>query len=379
MKDTDKETTGAQASAKEKKKHAAVKRILMSVLTLAIVVGVFAFILPKFASYQEVFQAMGEMSVAQLVFLFIVALFNLACGWTMFQVSLPGMKNWQAGQLMLSQNLIASTLPLGAAWSVGLGYGIIHSYGFGVAEYTLMLGVSGVWNTFAKFALPVVALLLLVVTGNSASSTWILALVGVGALLLALGVFALVLWKRSFAVRVGNLAGKLVSRLLKLFHKDPVTTWGESVAKFRDQTLTVARTRWLALTLIAVLYQLSTFWVFLYALRFSGVPASGEHGVSWVVAFGIFAVVRLISAIPITPGAVGIAEAGYTGLLVAAGGSEPEVVAGVLLFRALTWLMPIAMGLPAYASWWIREHRRAGALAEPEPVPEAGLAVEEES
>jgi uncharacterized membrane protein YbhN (UPF0104 family) len=92
--------------------------------------------------------------------------------------------------------------------------------------------------------------------------------------------------------------------------------------------------------------------------------------------FGVFAFVRLISAIPITPGAVGIAEASYTGLLVAAGGSRPEVVAGVLLFRGLTWLMPIPLGLPAYAAWWLeqRKLKKGGLPAETtnESQPEAG-------
>ncbi len=101
--------------------------------------------------------------------------------------------------------------------------------------------------------------------------------------------------------------------------------------------------------------------MFLLCLRFSGVPASGDGSVSWVVAFGVFAFVRLISAIPITPGAVGIAEASFTGLLVAAGGLEVPVVAGTLLFRGLTWLMPLPLGLPAYVAWMVKERKRGGA------------------
>lgn len=350
----------------------------MTALTVVIVVVVFAYVLPKFASYKDVFQAMGEMSVLQLVFLIAVAVLNLACAWTMYQASLPGMRNRQAAQLMLTQNLVSSTLPLGGAWSVGLGYAVIRSYGFGVADFSLMLGVSGIWNTFVKFALPVVAVALLAVTGNDTSGMVTLAVVGVGALVGVIAVFALILMKRSLAFRVGNAAGKAVSWFLKLFHHGPVTTWGESVARFRDQIIDVARSRWLALTLIAVLYQLSTFWVFLLSLRFSGVPADGEGGVSWVVTFGVFAFVRLISAIPITPGAVGIAEASYTSLLVAAGGSKPEVVAGVLLFRGLTWLMPIPLGLPAYAAWWWKQRKlkkKKGLQAETSNglQPEAGV------
>ncbi|MBU4176012.1 MAG: YbhN family protein [Actinobacteria bacterium] len=339
------------------KKPSLLKHILMIALTLAIVMVVFFYVLPRFASYKSVFQAMGELSIWQLALLFAVAIFNLACAWTMNQASLPGMRNWQAAQLTLSQNLIASTLPLGGAWSVGLGYTIIHSYGFGVADYSLMLGVSGIWNTFAKLALPVVALLLLLVTGNTTAGMATLALIALVFLIVAMAVFVVILWKRSFARRVGDLAGNTVSRFLRLFHRGPVTTWGEGLAWFRDRTVSVTKSRWPVLTLVAVTYQVSTFLVYLLALRFSGVPAHGDHGVSWVVAFGVFAFVRLISAIPITPGAVGIAEASYISLLVAAGGSEPEVVAGVLLFRGLTWLMPIALGLPAYAAWWLSERK----------------------
>ncbi|MBN1289566.1 MAG: flippase-like domain-containing protein, partial [Actinobacteria bacterium] len=330
------------------KKSMLIKRLIMTAVTIAIVIVVFAYVLPKFASYKQVFQAMGELSIIQLVFLLALAVFNLACAWTMNQAALPGLNNPKAAQLTLSQNLISSTLPLGGAWSVGLGYEIIHSYGFSVAEYSLMLGVSGVWNTFAKLALPVAAVVMLAVTGNADGSTVTLAVLGVVFLGASLGGFGLILWKRSLAEHMGNLAGRVVSWFLHFFHRGPITTWGEGLARFRDQTISVARSRWLALTLIAILYQVSTFWVFLYSLRFSGVPAHGDHGVTWVVAFGVFAVSRVISAIPITPGAVGIAEASYTSLLIAAGGSKPEVVAGVLLFRGLTWLMPIPLGLPTY-------------------------------
>lgn len=360
------------------KKPSTLKRLAMTVVAVAVVVVVFAYVLPKFASYKDVFQAMGEMSVLQLMFLIAVAVLNLACAWTMYQVSLPGMRNWQAAQLMLSQNLISSTLPLGGAWSVGLGYAVIHSYGFGVADFSLVLGVSGIWNTFAKFALPVVAVALLAVTGNSTGGIITLALVGVGVLAGAVAVFTLILLKRSLACRVGNAAGKAASWFLRLFHRGPVTTWGEAVARFRDQVVGVARSRWVALTVVAVIYQLSTFWVFLLALRFSGVPADGEGSVSWVVAFGVFAFVRLISAIPITPGAVGVAEASYTGLLVAAGGSQPEVVAGVLLFRGLTWLMPIPLGLPVYAAWWIRQHKLRKTAVPAGTTIEAQQATQEE-
>lgn len=354
------ESPGVEALPR--KKHALWKRLLMILVTLAIIGVVFFYLLPKFASYSSVFEAMGKLSAWQLIVLVAVAIFNLVCAWSMNQASLPGMRTWQAAQLTLSQNMIASTLPLGAAFAMGFGWTIIHSYGFGVAEYSLMISVSGIWNTFAKLALPVVALLLLVITGDATAAMLWVTLIGLAVLLGGIVIFAVILWKPGLARRLGDMAGRWVSWFLKLFHKDPIDTWGDGLVRFRDQVVVVTRSRWLVLTLVAVAYQLSTFLVYLFAIRFSGVPASGPHGVSLAITFAVFAFTRLISAIPITPGAVGIAEASYTSLMIAAGGSQPEVVAGVLLFRALTWLMPIALGLPAYGSWWIWQRRKKKAV-----------------
>jgi putative heme transporter len=38
---------------------------------------------------------------------------------------------------------------------------------------------------------------------------------------------------------------------------------------------------------------------------------------------------------------------------VAAGGAKPQVVAAVLVYRALTWLLPIPVGVCTYL-WWRR-------------------------
>jgi len=47
-------------------------------------------------------------------------------------------------------------------------------------------------------------------------------------------------------------------------------------------------------------------------------------------------------------------EAVLIGGLVAAGGAKPEVVAAVLVYRALTWLLPIPIGVGCYL-WWRRQ------------------------
>jgi uncharacterized protein (TIRG00374 family) len=83
-----------------------------------------------------------------------------------------------------------------------------------------------------------------------------------------------------------------------------------------------------------------------------------EAEVGWIEVLAAFAFIRLVSALPITPGGLGIVELGLTAALVAAGGAEAQVVAAVLVYRALTYLLPIPFGLAAYLRWKSRSESR---------------------
>jgi uncharacterized membrane protein YbhN (UPF0104 family) len=77
----------------------------------------------------------------------------------------------------------------------------------------------------------------------------------------------------------------------------------------------------------------------------------------------VFAVARLLTAVRFTPGGAGVVEAVLIGGLVAFGGDPAQVTAAVLVFRALTWLVPVPVGALTYLGWRWREHRRTAAEA----------------
>ncbi len=60
---------------------------------------------------------------------------------------------------------------------------------------------------------------------------------------------------------------------------------------------------------------------------------------------------RLITAVPLMPGGLGIVELGLIGGLTTAGGDKAEIVAAVLVYRTLTYLVPIAFGIVTYLFW----------------------------
>jgi uncharacterized protein (TIRG00374 family) len=107
---------------------------------------------------------------------------------------------------------------------------------------------------------------------------------------------------------------------------------------------------------------LSLYAVLLVALRDVGVS---DTEVGWAEVLAVFAFARLVTAIPITPGGVGFVEAVLITTLSAAGGDRDQVAAAVLVYRALTWALPILVGVVCYL-WWRRSSIR------PEPVPADG-------
>jgi uncharacterized membrane protein YbhN (UPF0104 family) len=157
-----------------------------------------------------------------------------------------------------------------------------------------------------------------------------------------------VLRSEQLAHRVGARIGRASDRLRRLARKAPGPDLADGTVRFRRDAIGLIRTRWLRLTATTLVSHLSLYVVLLLALRHVGVA---ESEVSWIEALAAFAFVRLISALPITPGGLGVVELGLTAALVAAGGEEAAVVAAVLVFRALTYLLPIPIGLVLYVKW----------------------------
>jgi uncharacterized membrane protein YbhN (UPF0104 family) len=243
------------------------------------------------------------------------------------------------------------------------------SWGFSRSRITVSLLVSGVWNNFAKLALPVVALAGLALGGGVsagrllAAAAGVLGLVGAGAVLFA------VLHTEGTSVRTGQVAGRLVSALRRPFGLGPVQGWEHATAKFRRRTVLLLRARWRWLTCTVLASHLLLFAVLLLALRYVGVS---QDEVGWAEVLAVFAFARLVTAVPLTPGGIGIVEVALVAGLVAAGGDRVEVVAAVLVFRALTYVLPIPLGLATWLFWRRnRSWRRApGAAPRTELVPE---------
>src|SRR5207248_7359810 len=166
--------------------------------------------------------------------------------------------------------------------------------------------VSGVWNSFIKLGMPVLALALVALQGSAGKGRVTAALVGIGGLAAAIVVFALMLRSEEMARRFGLLAGRAASRLLGLAGRPAVHGWELATVKFRNRTVALLERGWLPITVASLVSHLSLFLVLLVTLRDVGVS---EAAVSWAQVLAVFAFARLATAIPITPAGLGVVEA----------------------------------------------------------------------
>ncbi len=244
------------------------------------------------------------------------------------------------------------------------------SWGFTGADVTRSVVVSGIWNNFVKLGLPVVALALLASTEDVSPGLLVASLAGVAVLIASVVVFVLMLKSDWLAERVGNGVGRAISWIKRLFRKPPVVAWGNAAVRFRRNTSGLLAGRWRRLTVSTLVSHLSLYLVLLVALRHVGVA---ETEVSWIRVLAAFAFVRLISALPITPGGLGVVELGYAPALGIGMDdmTRAQIVAAILMFRFITYFFPIPLGTASYLYWrgnhsW-RVGQRPDAKAPPEP------------
>jgi putative heme transporter len=327
-------------------------KVVSVAISVLLVVGIFVFAIPRIASYGEVLDTLRDLTWIELWSLLLATFFNLFTYWLANMAALPGLQLSRAAVITQTTTTVANTLPAGGAVAVGLTYEMLHSWGFTTNAATLYVLVTGFWNIFMKLGLPVLSVAILALTGQSSAVFLAAAVIGVVVLTIAVGVFAAILWKEHLAQRIGDLAGRLIAAVLKPFRRRAPSGMGERAVRFRRDTIGLIRRRWLWLTVTTAVSQLALFFVLLLSLRHVGVS---EAEVSTAQLLAVFAFGRLLGTVPITPGGLGVIELGYIGGLVAAGGAQADVVAGVLLFRVLTFGIQIPIGGVTYLIW--REKR----------------------
>jgi uncharacterized protein (TIRG00374 family) len=323
-------------------------RLIAIGLSVAVVAGVFVFVLPRIADYRAVWDTLQGLTWEQAGVLALAELVNLATFAPPYMAALPQLGYWRGSVIAQASTASTYIAPGGAAVGVGLAFAMLRGWGFAASAVTLAVTLTGVFNQLFMLGAPAVALALLTFAGGSNTTLQVVALVGLAVFVVAAAAFVAALASSRLAGRVGDLAASSASWIRGVIHKEPVAWDGESLIRFREHTIGLLRRRWLPLTLATTAGQLSVFAVLVVCLRVLGV---GGSEVSLTEAFAGWTFVRLLGSLPLTPGGVGIVELGLTGALVGFGGTNHAVVAAVLLYRVVTVVPTLVLGLVAGVVW----------------------------
>ncbi len=315
---------------------------------IAVVVATFAFVLPKIADYRDVWSVVDDLSWKETAVLVGVTLLNLATFAPPWMAALPGLHFRQA--FVVTQASTASTYiaPAGVAVGMALSFAMLRAWGFAGSAVGLAVAVTGIWNQLAMLAFPTIALVLLTLTGDAHAALDTVAYLGLAIFVVVIAAFAAGLSTPTLARGIGDLVATIASWARRLIRKGPVTWDGESFVRFRQSTNELLKNRWHVLTLTTLAGHFTVFLVLLTALRVLDVTGSE---VSAAEAFAAWSLVRLLGSIPITPGGLGVVELGLTTALVGFGGDQVEVVAAVLVYRFLTIVPTLVIGLLVGVTW----------------------------
>lgn len=354
-----------EAGERQRSKRSLLRRALGALASLAIAGGLLIGVLPQLADFNQVWEAIRALSWWEAAALFAAAAWAILTYLFVMIAALPGLSLGQAFVVSQLSTAVTNTLPAGGAVGLGVTYTMYSSFGHGVSAIALAAVLTGLWNMFVKLGLPIVAFSILAVRGNPNPALLSAALIGLAILLIAIGIGTLILASQRLAYAIGNGMGRLASAIVKPFRREPITGWGASLAEFRSHSVALLRKRWHWLTLASVVSYLSLFGLLMLSLRLLGVR---PEQVTWAEALAAFALVQLINSVPITPGGLGVVEVGLTAGLVVAGGPQSLVVAAVLIYRALSYVLQVPLGLVSFVIWKFKKSWRQPASPPPESL-----------
>ena len=218
------------------------------------------------------------------------------------------------------------------------------------ADYVLYTLVSGIWNVLARLGLPALALLVMLTAAPPPPILIAAAAVGLAVLAAVAVGLGLLVHSEPFALRMGGALQYVLASVCRLVRRQPPCDIPGSLLGFRDRAAALIAARGWRISATTVASNLILWLVLLACLRGTGLS---QAQVPWQTSLAAFAFVRLLTALPITPGGLGITELGLVGTMAAGAGhgSAGQVTAAVLLYRAVTYLPPIPLGAATYLLW----------------------------
>ncbi len=344
----------------------AVARGVLTVLLLGLIAWV---LLANVGNLEDVGAALAEVSLQAALLLVVLLLVVQVLIAAQLAITVPGLGMPRGLVAVEGAAAVSNTVPGPSGTATRLG--MLRSWGFYTDDFARSWLFTSSLTNLTVLVMPIFAVLIAAAEGEI--STGIVVLAAIGLVVSAAGIVLVWLMLRSetFSRRVGTLTGRVARWARGVVHRRPSEQdFAEAAVRFRnDLRLTWSERGGRVLAAVLGVYVLNGIMLAI-SMRAVGL-GTDELPVGSIAV--VYTLVRLLTIVNFTPGGVGVTEALYvSGFLAVTGGSdESQIVAGVLLFRGLTYAGPIVLGVFALLLWRFRRSWRVA--PPPEPVGAAGV------
>lgn len=328
--------------------------IVIRVFGLVLVGVVLWLLFTRLVSWDDVTEALRGLDAGDWILLVAVSAVRLAIEPLLLIAATPKLRWPKALPGFLAPAAAASVVP--GPSDIAVRYAMFRSWGYSAAQTGASVLLVFLYSTFAKVALPVVAAGVFLAFGRSDAQLETVAIIAAGVLFGGVILIGLLLRSETTARRLGHAVGIAAERVASWFHiKTPETLaadLADRAAHFRDRTGDVVRYRTHLAAAAAAAGQAGLFAILLVSVRVVGITSDE---LDWVAIFAAFALVQILTSVPITPSGLGVAEAAYVALLTVESNADlaGQVAAAAIIYRFFSWVILIPLGGLSWL-WWSR-------------------------
>jgi hypothetical protein len=302
-----------------------------------------------FPSLAEVFSSFPKLTSLDPIWFTLAFAFEVAhfvCTIGLQRIAL-GTKAWfSVSTSQLAGNSISLIVPGGAAVGAATQFRMLSKAGHDTAAAVGGLTVFSLLQIGGLLALPLFVLPAILAGTPIARGLEYTALLGLVAFLGFAG-FSTAVLALDGPMR---WAGRVVQVARNRFRRNaaPMTDLPERLVRERNRIRNVLGRRWKAATLLSSGRLLLDYGCLLATIRATGARPNPS------LVLLAYAVAKLLALVPITPGGLGLVEAGLSGLLILAGVPGGDAVVATLAYRIISYWLPILVGPFAYIAFRMR-------------------------
>jgi uncharacterized protein (TIRG00374 family) len=326
-------------------------KVIGRLLLLVVMAVAFYVLAPTIHEVFTTYDRLDSTEPLWLVAAFLVEVVSFICLWWLFRIAMPHVSWFTIACSQLASNALSRVVPGGAAPGGALQYKMLADGEADRAEAASGITAVSLLSTATLFAIPILAVPTILfgqpVPDGLAQAAWIglvlfVALAGISAWLLT-------------SDRGVRFIGRSAAWLQRNVGRKPGVDGeelGRTLVKERNRVRRALGRRWGRALLAS-----AGKWGFDYLCLIAALSAVGASPRPSLVLLA-YTAAQILGMIPITPGGVGFVEAGLTATLALAGVGAADAALATLVYRLMSFWLPLPAGAVAWGLFRIKVNRR---------------------